>query len=161
MRETKRKTSDRQQPSDSNQNTSDGAQRTTNKGKRSAVEASAEVRKKATFDRSTFATPNLAQRFHIHFANRTVISGRNIDFVKLNFFHFDVLFARMCWLPIVFVKEFVYPRIVKCFYCNMKLEDEGPITMSINGVSINFDVAELCKILEIPNEGVLCYEQNK
>ena len=95
MRGTNKKTSDRQQPSDSNQNTSDGTQRTTDKGKRPVVEASAEVRKKATFDRSTFTTPNLAQRFHIHFSNRTVIPGRNIDFVKLNYFHFDVLFARM------------------------------------------------------------------
>ena len=146
MHRTKRKTSDRQQPSDSNQNTSDGAQRTTNKGKRSALEASAEVRKKASFDRSTFTTPELAQRFHIHFANRTVIPSRNIDFAKLNYFHFDVLFARMGWLPIVSVKEFVYPKVVKCFYSNMTFEDEGPITTTINGVQIVFDVAELCQI---------------
>ena len=59
------------------------------------------------------------------------------------------------------MKEFVYPRIVKCFYYNMKFEDEGPITTSINGVPINFDVAELCKILEIPNEGVCLYEGKK
>ena len=67
----------------------------------------------------------------------------------------------MGWLPIVSVKEFFYPRIVKCFYCNMKFEDEGPITTSINGVPINFDVAELCKILDIPNEGVCLYEGKK
>ena len=40
----------------------------------------------------------------------------------------------------------------------MKFEDEGPIPTTINGAPINFDVAELCKILDIPNEGVLCYE---
>lgn len=80
MRGTNKKTSDRQQASDSNQNTLDGAKRTTNKAKRPAVEASPEVRKKATFDRATFATPDLAQQFHLHFANRTVIQGRNIDF---------------------------------------------------------------------------------
>ena len=61
MRGTNKKTSDQQQPTDTKQNTSDGAQRTTNKGKRPGVEASPEVRKKATFDRSTFATPDLAQ----------------------------------------------------------------------------------------------------
>ena len=150
MRETNKKTSDRQQASDSNQNTSDGAKRTTNKGKRLAVEASPNVHKKATFDRATFAIPDLAQRFHLHFANRTVIPGRNIDFAKLSYFHFDVLFVRMGWLLIVSVKEFVYPKVVKCFYSNMTFEDEGPITTTINGVQIVFDVAALYRILEIP-----------
>ena len=59
------------------------------------------------------------------------------------------------------MKEFVYPRVVKCFYCKMKFEDEGPIPTTINGVPINFDVAELCKILDIPNEGVCLYEGKK
>ena len=161
MRGTNKKTSDRQQPSESTHNTSDGAKRTPNNGKRPAVEASPEVRKKATFDRSMFATPDLAQRFHLHFANRTVIPGRNIAFAKLSYFHFDVLFARMGWLPIVSVNEFVYPKLVKCFYSNMTFEDEGPITTTINGVQIVFDVAELCQILEIPNEGVCLYEAKK
>ena len=67
----------------------------------------------------------------------------------------------MGWLPIVSVKEFVYPKVVKCFYSNMTFEDEGPITATINGVRIVFDVAELCKILEIPNEGVCLYEAKK
>ena len=136
MRGTKGKTSYWKHPSDSNENTWDGAQRIGNKGKRPVVEASSEVHKKATFDQSTFTTPELARRFHIHFANRTVIQGRNIDFVKLNYFHFDALFARMGWLPIVSVKEFVYPRVVKCFYSNMTFEDEGPITTTINGVQM-------------------------
>ncbi|KAJ9673095.1 hypothetical protein PVL29_026395 [Vitis rotundifolia] len=69
-----------------------------------------EVRKKATFDRATFTTPELAQRFNLHFANQTVIPGRNIDFAKLSFFQFDKFFTRMDWLPIVSMKEFIYPR---------------------------------------------------
>ena len=69
MRGTNKKTSDRQQARESTHNTSDGAKRTTNKGKRLAVEASPNVHKKATFDRATFAIPDLAQRFHLHFAN--------------------------------------------------------------------------------------------
>ena len=67
----------------------------------------------------------------------------------------------MGWLPIVSVKEFVYPKVVKCFYSNMTFEDEGPITTTINGVQIVFDVAELCRILEIPNEGFCLYEAKK
>ena len=72
-----------------------------------------------------------------------------------------MLFARMGWLPIVFIKVFIYPRLVKCFYCNMKFEDEGPISTTINDVQFNFDVAELCQILDIPNEGVCLYEAKK
>ena len=67
----------------------------------------------------------------------------------------------MGWLPIVSVKEFLYPKVVKCFYSNMTFEDEGPITTTINGVQIIFNVVELCQILEIPNEGVCLYEAKK
>ena len=67
----------------------------------------------------------------------------------------------MWWLPIVFVKEFLYPRLVKCFYCNIPFEEEWPISTTVNGVQIKFDVAELCKILDIPNEGSCLYEPKK
>ena len=43
----------------------------------------------------------------------------------------------------------------------MKLKNEGPITTNINGVEIMFDVTELCKILDIPNEGFYLYESKK
>ena len=67
----------------------------------------------------------------------------------------------MGWLPIVFVKEFLYPMVVKCFYCNMKFEQEGSISTNVNGVQINFDVAQLCLILDIPNERACLYEAKK
>ena len=59
------------------------------------------------------------------------------------------------------MKEFLYPRLVKCFYCNMTFEEEGPVRTTINGVEINFDVAKLCKILDILNEGACLYESKK
>ncbi|KAJ9689096.1 hypothetical protein PVL29_014642 [Vitis rotundifolia] len=90
--------------------TSKVAKSSNNKGKRPIMEKNVEVRKKATFDRATFTTPELAQRFNLHFANRIVIPSRNVDFSKLSYFQFDRLFTRMGWLPIVFVKEFLYPR---------------------------------------------------
>ena len=43
----------------------------------------------------------------------------------------------------------------------MTFEDEGPISTTINGVQINFDVAELCQILDIPNEGACLNESKK
>ena len=67
----------------------------------------------------------------------------------------------MGWLPIVSMKELVYPRVIKCFYYNMTLEDEGPITINVNSVEIKFDVADLCKILDISNEGLCLYESKK
>ena len=125
------------------------------------VDENIEVRKKATFDRATFITPKLAQRFNLHFSNSTVISSRNIDFSKLSYFQCDRLFTRMGWLPIVSVKEFLHPRLVKCFYCNMTFEEERPISTTVNGVQINFDVAQLWQILDIPNEGACLYEAKK
>ncbi|KAJ9702884.1 hypothetical protein PVL29_004568 [Vitis rotundifolia] len=158
---TNGKRSDPQHSSDSKQKTSEGAPCIGNKEKRLVIEESIEVRKKTTFDRSTFTTPKPAQRFHLHFVNQTIILSRNIDFSKLSYFHFDMFFARMGWLPIVSVKEFLYHRVVKCFYSNRTFEDERPISTTINGVHINFDVAKLCHILDIPNEGVCLYETKK
>ena len=43
----------------------------------------------------------------------------------------------------------------------MTFEDEGPISATINGIQINFDVTELCQILDIPNEGPCLYESKK
>ena len=43
----------------------------------------------------------------------------------------------------------------------MKFEEEGPITKNINGVEIMFDVVELCRILNILNEGFCFYESKK
>ena len=131
------------------------------KWKTPVVDENIEVRKKATFDRATFITPKLAQRFNLHFSNSTVISSRNIDFSKLSYFQCDRLFTRMGWLPIVSVKEFLHPRHVKCFYCNMNFEEERPISTTVNGVQIKFDVAKLCKILDILNEGACLYEPKK
>ncbi|KAJ9691570.1 hypothetical protein PVL29_013682 [Vitis rotundifolia] len=88
----------------------DKAQRNANKGKRVVIDENVEARKKATFNRATFITLELAQRFNLHFHNRTIIPGRNIDFSKLSYFQFDRLFMRMGWLPIVSLKEFLYPR---------------------------------------------------
>ena len=59
------------------------------------------------------------------------------------------------------MKELVFPRVVKCFYCNMKFEEEEPITTNINGIEIKFDVDDLCKILDILNEGLCLYESKK
>ncbi|KAJ9691724.1 hypothetical protein PVL29_013801 [Vitis rotundifolia] len=89
------------------------------KGKRSAMDKNVEVRKKVTFVQATFTTPKPTQRFNLHFANKTIIPSRNIDFSKLGNFQFDRLFTIMGWLPIVSVKEFLCPRDVKCFYYNM------------------------------------------
>ena len=62
------------------------------KGKRPVVGENDEVHKKATFDRGMFTTLELPERFNLHFTNRTVILGRNIDFEKLGYFQFDSFF---------------------------------------------------------------------
>ena len=43
----------------------------------------------------------------------------------------------------------------------MKLKNEGSITTNINAIEIMFDVTELYKILDIPNEGFCLYESKK
>ena len=67
----------------------------TGKEKRSIVEENVEVYKKDTFDRCMFTNLELTQRFNLHFANRVVILGKDINFSKLGYFRFDNLFSRM------------------------------------------------------------------
>ena len=43
----------------------------------------------------------------------------------------------------------------------MTFEEERPISTTVNGVQIKFDVAKLCKILDILNEGAYLYESKK
>ena len=59
------------------------------------------------------------------------------------------------------MNKLVFLRVVKCFYCNMKFEEEEPITTNINGLEIKFDVGDICKILDIPNKGLCLYESKK
>ena len=88
----------------------------------------------------------------------SVIPSRRIDFGELSFFGFDRLFAAMRWLPLVSLNEVFYTWLVKCFYSNMALEEGGPITTSMNGVEIKFDVDQLCEILGIENVRMKIYE---
>ena len=97
----------------------------TNKGKRLRVEENVKVHKRVTFDRCLFTTLELASRFNIHFANKTVNSGRNIDFSKLCYFQFDSLFLIIGWLPIISVKELVYPRGYKILLLQYEVKKWG------------------------------------
>ena len=91
---TKGKRSEVAKTSTDKHKTLEVAKSNANKGKKVAMDENVEIRKKTTFDRTTFIIPKRAQRFNLHFANRTVIPGRNIDFSKLNYFQFDRLLIR-------------------------------------------------------------------
>lgn len=59
------------------------------------------------------------------------------------------------------MRELVYPKVVKCFYSNMKFKEKGLITTIVNGKEIKFDVEELCGILEILKDELCLYESKK
>ena len=84
--------------------------------------------------------------------------GMIINFYELSYFDFERLFGEMGWLLFAYLNEASYPRLVRCFYSNMKYEDGGPIKMYVNGVEIKFDVVELCDILDIKNDGIIIFE---
>ena len=67
----------------------------TKRGKRLVVDCGVNVKKNATFDTHIFNNPDLAWRFSLHFANRHVITSRNIDFSWLCYLKFNLLFANM------------------------------------------------------------------
>ena len=52
------------------------------------------------------------------------------DFVQLGQSKFGEYFLQMGWLPIMSLKDPIYPKLVRAFYSNALLHVEGPIIIS-------------------------------
>ena len=83
---------------------------------------------------------------------------RIINFWELNYFEFECLIGKIGRLSLVFLNEASYSHLVRCFYSNMKYKDGGPTRIYVNEVEITFDVAKLCDILKIENDGISIFE---
>ena len=59
------------------------------------------------------------------------------------------------------MQKLVFPKVVTCFYYNMKFKEEKPITTKVNGIELKFNVGELWKILDIMNKHLCLYESKK
>ena len=70
------------------------------------------------------------ERYNNYFFNRTILSGRDIDFVQLSQFRFGEYFLKIGWLPIMTMKEPIYPKLIRPFYSNVVVHVGGLITIS-------------------------------
>ena len=127
-------------------------------GKRPAEPSETEARRKARFDTHLFSTAEEHQRYKSLFAKRTILPGRDIDFVQLSSFGFQDLFARMGWLPLVALTEPIFPTLVRTFYANMRYSLEGPLVSTVRGVQIELAPEDICRIFDVPSTGLSIYE---
>ena len=70
------------------------------------------------------------ERYKSYFFNRTILPSGDIDVVSLSQFRFREYFLKIGWLPIMTVKEPIYPKLIRAFYSNVIVHVEGPITIS-------------------------------
>ena len=105
-----------------------------------------------------FTTVEYAKWYLEVFTKRCVMADRIINFQELNYFEFECLIGKIGRLSLVFLNEASYSHLVRCFYSNMKYKDGGPTRIYVNEVEITFDVAKLCDILKIENDGISIFE---
>ena len=85
------------------------------------------------------------------------------DFVQLSQFRFGEYFLKMGWLPIMIVKEPIYPKLIRAFYIkNVVVHVGGPITIScsLRGVNRMLNEEKICEILRVQSDGDKVYESN-
>ena len=70
------------------------------------------------------------ERYKSYFFKRIILPGRDIDFVQLRQFRFEEYFLQMGWLPIMTLKDPIYPKLVRAFYSNALVHVGGPITIT-------------------------------
>ena len=65
------------------------------RGKRPSDVNELDERRKPQFDRGLFSSRSMYERYKSYFFNRTILPGRDIDFVHLNQFRFREYFLKM------------------------------------------------------------------
>ena len=86
---------------------------------------------KARFDIALFSSVEDYQRYKQKFAQRKVVSRRNINFSQLQHFGFEGFFNRMGWLLVVMVLEPIFPTLVRAFNSRATYGNGGPIISTI------------------------------
>ena len=86
--------------------------------------------------------------------------GRDIDFIQLIQFRFGEIFLKIGWLPIMTVKEPIYPKLIQTFYSNVIVHVGGSITIScsLREVNIMLNEEKICEILGVQSDGDKVYE---
>ena len=80
--------------------------------KRLAKSSQPKARQKTRFDTTLFSTVEDYQWYKQYFAQRQVISKRNINFPKLQHFGFERLFTIMGWLSAITISKPVSSTLV-------------------------------------------------
>lgn len=67
------------------------------------------------------------------------------------------------WANALTIEENVYPNLVRVFYSNMEISAsrQNMIIINVGGVPIEFDIADLNRILGTLNKGLVIYTSSK
>ena len=110
-----------------------------------------ESRSKQANDPTSSSGDNV-QRFLSNFSNRAISVERGLD-NDLSAFGIDTLFAEMGWYSLYEYRKPTYPKLMRMFFANMRVNVEPRIMSSLQGNPIEFNCAELADILGISNDG--------
>ena len=110
-----------------------------------------ESRSKRANDPASSSGDNI-QRFLSNFSNRAISVERGLS-NDLSALGIDTLFAEMGWYSLYEYRKPTYPKLMRMFFANMRVNVEPRIMSTLQGIPIEFDCAELAEILGISNDG--------
>ncbi|KAF9682512.1 hypothetical protein SADUNF_Sadunf05G0116600 [Salix dunnii] len=104
-----------------------------------------ESRSKQANDPTSSSGDNI-QRFLSDFSNRAICVERGLG-NDLSALGIDTLFAEMGWYSLYEYKKPTYPKLMRMFFANMRVNVEPRIISTLQGNPIEFNCAELADIL--------------
>ena len=117
------------------------------KGKRRLVEE---------FDFTLFDSKNHAEKFP-SFELRCISKGKYVDLNELRDLETIQWFANLGLLPILQINEPIYPRLVRLFYNNIQIDDEGRMSTYLLGQHISITDKFICDMIGIPIKSIGLY----
>ena len=115
-----------------------------------------ESRSKQANDPTSSSGDNV-QRFLSNFSNRAICVERGLG-NDLSALGIDTLFAEMGWYSLYEYKKPTYPKLMRMFFANMRVNVEPRIISTLQENPIEFNCAVLADILGISNDGPRVFE---
>lgn len=106
-----------------------------------------ESRSKRANDPTSYQGENI-QRFLVSFSNRSIVVARGSK-LDLCAFGIDTIFKEMGWSTLFCLKKPTYPKLIKMFFANMRVNMKHKIVSSLQDKHIEFDCDTLDNILGI------------
>ena len=127
------------------------------RGKRPIEPEPSHEREEARTNISLFGSPAEHECYCSNFRKRKVIADRDIEFTLLEGSCLEALSSGMGWLPLVTLREPVYPTLVQIFFDRANVSGSR-ITSMLQGIEFDLGAYDLFHLLSVPSTGVRVFE---